>query len=159
MSTITDSGEHAQQINVALSSLADDLDVGGLDFAALQAISELGWSYPLTNAKKVFWAIQRGKRHAIDLLRTVAASKFRYKQIYLNQRYENYTSLIKEWDKEFLEALNTEPVLIGSTVEKLFGTYINNGFIYDQYGNDITRLCNDNGIDNDGYRTRYCGSY
>ena len=37
-------------------------------------------------------------------------------------------------------------------IAKSFGTYLDNGFIYDQYGNDVTRLMKDLGEDNDGYR-------
>jgi len=57
MSTISTARDHALLLEKALSSLASELDAGGLDFAALQSMMELGWSYPLSNDKKVFWAI------------------------------------------------------------------------------------------------------
>lgn len=153
--SITNAKEHAIVLQRGLSSLASSLGAAELGFAVSQAMLELGFSYPLTG-KREFWAIQRAKRHALDLLRSVAASKFRYKQIYLNQRFDHYKILIDDWDKEFKEALETEAALIHSDVSKMFGTYVDNGFIYDQNGNDISRLCKDYGIDNDGYRTRHC---
>jgi hypothetical protein len=153
--SILNAKDHAIVLQRALSSLADSMGTGELEFAASQSMYELGWSYPLSHGKKIFWAVQRAKRHALDFLRSVAASKFRYKQIYLNQRFEHYNVLIDQWDKEFKEALETEAILLDSDVSKMFGTYVTNGFIYDQHGNDISRLCYDFGIDNDGYRTRY----
>lgn len=154
--SITNAQEHAITLQRALSSLADNLGTGELDFAALQSMNELGWSYPITDSKKSFWVVQRAKRHALDLLRTVASSKFRYKQIHLNQRFDHYNTLIKTWDREFASAMKHEPVLLGVDMEDAFGTYVRNGFIYDQHGNEITKLMTDLGIDNDGYRSRYC---
>jgi len=153
--SIANARDHEILLQRALGSLSSDLGAGELAFAASQSMLELGWTYPLSQGKKVFWAIQRGRRHALEFLRSVAASKFRYKQIYLNQRFEHYSDLIEQWDKEFKEALETEPILLNADVSKMFGTYVSNGFIYDQHGNDISKLCNDFGIDNDGYRTRY----
>lgn len=153
--TISVSGELISKISTSLGSSSDLLEPEGLEFAALQAINELGWSYPISNSRREFWCIQRGKRHALDLLRVQSAHRFKYKQISLNQRFDHYQSLIESMDKSFYEALEKDPILSGVDMSKAFGTYIENGFVYDQFGNDITKIMKDLSIDNEGYRKRY----
>lgn len=152
---IAHSGELIAQLQTAMSTSSSLFGSGELAFAADQALNELGWNYPIDKKRQVFWAIQRGKRHAFDLLRTVSAHKFKYKQISLNHRFEHYDTLVKSMDNAFFEASKTDATLMGVDPYKMFGTYINNGIVYDQSGNDISRLLQDLGIDNGGYRTRY----
>lgn len=154
--SVSSTTEFRQYIELALRGLTNKLGPAHLDFAGEQALNELGWSLPISDQVKSYWLIQRGKRHALDILRTESAFKFKYKQINLNQRFEHLDRLIKVLDETFLKALESDPNLFGATnVSDLFGTYIGNGIVYDQHGNDITRLMNDFGIDNDGYRERY----
>jgi len=140
----------------AAGGLGSYLENDQLDFAVNQALRELGFSFPVTNDTKEYWLLERSKRHVLDVLRTASAYKFRYKQIYLNQRFEHLNVLIQEMDKTFQEALENEPELLNVDVFKTFGTYIDNGIIYDQFGHDISRiLIQEYGEDNDGYRERY----
>lgn len=153
--SIENSDQLVSKIEMALGSSSSLFVSNQLEFAASQAINELGWSYPIEISKKQYWAVLRGKRHALDLKRTETAHKFKYKQISLNQRFEHYNALIRFMDEEFERAASRDPVLLDVEYKDFFGTYINNGFIYDQYGNDISRLMSDLGADNNGYRTRY----
>lgn len=140
----------------AAGGLGGYLETDQLDFAADQAVRELGFSFPVTNNTREYWLIERSKRHVLDVLRTASAYKFRYKQIYLNQRFEHLNTLLEKMDEEFKEALNNEPDLLGVDVSTTFGTYIENGFIYDQFGQDVSKvLVEEFGEDNDGYRERY----
>lgn len=140
----------------AAGGLGAYLETDQLDFAVNQAVRELGFSFPITNNTKEYWIIERSKRHVLDVLRTASAYKFRYKQIYLNQRFEHLNTLLEKMDEEFKDALNNEPDLLNVDIFKTFGTYIDNGIIYDQFGNDISRvLIQEYAEDNDGYRERY----
>ena len=152
--TISSISEYTQQITTALADLSSYLDSPQIEFAANQALDELEWSFPIDSGAKKYWAIQRGKRHAMDLLKTSAAYKFKYKQISLHQRFDHLDRQIKQMDEDFKEAMKNDVTLFGVDAHKIFGTYLDNGFVYDQYGNDVSRLMNDLGIDNEGYRKR-----
>lgn len=154
MADITSIDTFMEQIEIALMDLSDKVTPDQLEFAAEQAIDETGFSYPLSGTKK-FWAVQRGKRHALDLLRITSSYKFKYKQISLNHRFEQIHKMITQMDEDWKEALNTDPNLMDVDIKEAFGTYLGNGFIYDQHGRDITRLMKDAGNDNEGYRERY----
>ena len=152
--SITTMSEFKKQITIALSDLSSYLDSPQIEFAANQALDELEWSFPIEAGAKRFWAVQRAKRHAMDLLKTSAAYKFKYKQINLNQRFEHLSKQIWQMDSDFKEAMKNDVTLFGIDACKTYGTYLGNGFVYDQYGNDITRVLSDLGTDNDGYRER-----
>ncbi len=157
MADITDIDDFIDQIKLALGDLETRLEEPALEFAAEQALDETGFSYPLSSSAK-YWAIQRGKRHAIDVLRSTSAYKFKYKQISLNQRFDHLDKMIENLDSVWYIALKTDPALIsiGIDISTTFGTYLGNGFIFDQYGNDVTRIMKQEyGEDNDGYRTVY----
>lgn len=143
------------ELSTSLSDLKDRLSSAQIEFSANQALDELGFTLPVTNSSRSYWLIQRGKRHALDLLRTSAAFRFKYKQISLNQRFEHLDKIIEKMDVDFAKALDTDPDLMGIDLVGTFGTYLGNGLVYDQHGNDISRLLKDAGEDNDGYRERY----
>lgn len=143
------------RISVSLSDLTNNLGSEALFFAAEQAVNELNITFPISSGTIQMWATLRGKRHALDLLRTAAAYKFQYKQIHLEHRFKQLSAQIEQMDKEFEEAKKTEPELFGLSVTDGFGVYLGNGFVYDQYGNDITRVLKELGLDNKGYRERY----
>ena len=156
MADITDLDGFTEAIGISVGDLSTRFDTAGeqLDFAADQAIDETGFTYPFTGTAK-FWAIQRGKRHAIDILRTTSAYKFKYKLISLNQRFDHLDKMIEGLDEVWYKALEKDPALIsiGIDIERTFGTYIGNGFIYTQDGKDVTRLMKQEyGENNDGYR-------
>jgi len=100
-------------------------------------IRELGVSFPLTNATLCYWAVERGKRHSFDIIRASSARKFRYKQIHLNQRFAHYDILIDKMDEQFAYALESNAELAGIK-GLLFIHYIKPGFVYDEYGRDIS---------------------
>jgi hypothetical protein len=144
--------EYIAQTQLALSDLNSYLTETQIEFAITQAIDELELTYPIADGALRFWAVQRAKRHAMDLLKTAAAYKFKYKQINLNQRFDHLSRQIWQMDLDFKSAIKQDPTLFGIDAYKLFGTYLGNGFVYDREGNDITRIIEDAGIDNEGYR-------
>ena len=149
---INDVSEYKEYVQVALCDLNDRVTSPQIEFGIDTALDELGFDYPISDGSKRFWAIQRAKRHTLDLLRTAAAYKFKYKQIHLNQRFEQLSRLIDMIDVDFKAALESDPELFGVDLYKTFGTYLGNGFVYDSYGRDITRVLQDLGEDNEGYR-------
>jgi hypothetical protein len=152
--SITTSGEFIVKISSALGSSSSLLESGEMEFVALQTLNELGWSYPIDNGKKEFWCIERGKRHALDMLRVQSAHRFKYKQINLGQRFDHYDKMIKDLDEKFEKALDNDPILMDVDMNSFFGVYVENGFVYDQFGNDVTKYLYDSGVDNEGYRHR-----
>jgi len=135
------------QLESAMGTSSSLLEPVAYDFIMSQALNELGWKLPVEDSKKSFWCIQRGRRHALDLLRIEAAHKFKYKQIHLGQRFEHYHAMIMELDNAFNEARKTDPALADLEPEIMFGLYVENGFVYDQFGNDVTKQVFFNGIE------------
>jgi hypothetical protein len=135
MPVINDEFEHVEYIELSLGSSTRLLSEEAKEFAAQQAMSELNFSYPVTKPFEQLWAIERGKRHAIDILRVEAAHRFKYKQLSLNHRFNHYNELLRVMDEKFEEAL---PELAGGM--RTF--YIESGFVYDIYGNDVTKAVN-----------------
>lgn len=152
--SITNMSDFKKQVTIALADLSSYLDSPQIEFAANQALDELEWSFPIDSGSKKYWAVQRAKRHAMDLLKTSAAYKFKYKQINLNQRFDHLDRQIQQMDKDFKEAMKNDITLFGVDPHKIYGTYLGNGYVYDQYGNDITRVLSDLSVDNEGYRER-----
>ncbi len=105
------------------------------------AIQELSLTFPLSSPTLEYWAVERGKRHSYDVIRSSAATKFRYKQIHMQQRFEHFNALIEKMDADYAYALETNAELM-QVGGRLFITYIRAGFIYDKYGRDITHKVN-----------------
>lgn len=152
---IETSDQLVSEVTISLGSSSELIGAEGYEFAVSQALNELGWSFPV-DGKKAYWAVQRTKRHCLDILRTQSAHKFRYKDLSLNHRFNHYNAMIEDLDKKFEKALDTDPDLLDvADMFKVFGTYVENGIVVDQYGNDISKIIYDLGIDNEGYRKRY----
>jgi hypothetical protein len=139
--------EFKSKLQGGLGAAYNHLEPTEIEFAINQALSELGWTLPITELTRESWAIKRGKRHALDVLCTVSAHKFKYKQINLNQRFEHYFALIKTMDEEYRWALENDLALIDVSSTDMFGVYIRNGFVYDQYGRDVTKYLHSLGYD------------
>lgn len=126
-------------VTIQMSTSASALTSEGLEFAVDTAMSELGWSFPVTEAAKIFWLTKRALRHACYILWIASAQKFKYKQVNLNQRFEHYEKLLKQMDLEYENALSSSSSVFASVDQyKLFGTAINAGFVYDYTGRDLT---------------------
>ena len=101
---------------------------------------DTGWTLPVTTDFKVKWIIQRAKRHLYSFRRDESADKFKYKQVSLNQRFDNFFKLIKDMDEDF-EKAQEEYAFEFAGVDALhtFGTKVDAGFAYEpQTGRDFT---------------------
>ena len=129
-------------MGVAWSGLSSDAQ----DNAVSQTLEELGWVVPILIARKAYWVIERCKRHTLYTIIIVQAERFQYKQIKLQNKFENYFKLITEADKAFAKALEDDPVLMSVLTMDLETTalyakgFLMNpaGFVYDQMGRDLT---------------------
>jgi hypothetical protein len=137
--TINNAAELTDYVVIQLSSLNTLISADGYEFAGNKAISELGWSYPVTDPTKALWLINRASRHCVDILRIASANKFKYKLVNLQNRFEHFQKLIETMDKEFEDAMAENPTAFGGVdLYKLFGTKIDAGFLYDIDGADLT---------------------
>lgn len=152
--SIEGSGELISKVKTSLGSSSGLLEPEELEFAALQATNELNWGYPIKEPKKIYWCVQRGKRHALDVLRVQSARKFQFKSLSLQHTFQHYHSLIREMDEDFQKALDTDPELMDIPMEAMFGLSLENGIVYDQYGRDVSKILNYYDIDNEGFRHR-----
>jgi len=131
---------HKQKLEKVLGSSSELFTTDDFDIACETALNELGWAYPILGFRESYWVMERTKRHALDLLRTGSAHKFKYKQINLNHRFEHYHKLIESLDRMFLESLDSDPALNGLSAEELFGDYLGNNIQHDSLGRDISHL-------------------
>jgi len=100
---------------------------------------ETGWSLPVSGSFKEFWMINRSKRHVYEILRTGNAHKFKVEGINLQHRFDHYHKLIQEMDEKFEAAVIDNPAeFAGVDTFKMFGTKVDAGFAYDDYGKDVT---------------------
>ena len=110
----------------------------GFEQAIQQALNELKWILPCTDAQKGYWIIERSRRHVIYVLLVESAHKFRFKEIHLHNRFAHYFQLIKMMDDQFAKAIETNPMLFDCDTYEHFGSYLTTGFVYDFYGQDHT---------------------
>ena len=110
----------------------------GFANAINQACMELHWSPPLTDETQCFWLIERSKRFVIEVLLVESANKFRYKDIHLHNRFKQYIQLLQLMDKKFESAVDDSPQLFELGTWNDFCTYIQNAFVYDRFGNQVT---------------------
>ena len=125
-----------QEVKGLTSSLAD-VDY---DNAIDAAQRDTGWALPQTVDFNIKWLIERSKRHLFFFLLSESASKFRFKAIHLQHKFEHYRLLIADMDKRFTAAQEEFAFeFAGVSSYELAGTKIDAGFSYDPLtGRDTT---------------------
>ena len=110
-----------------------------------QALDELSFALPETHQKRCYWILERTKRHCLYYMVVSSAERFRYKQIHLHQKFDNYFRLISLADDAFAKAMENDiegvfPIdLIDAELFAKNGFWVNPaGFVYDQVGRDLT---------------------
>lgn len=109
------------------------------------SLNELGMSLPETNTKRCYWIIERSKRHGLYSIVVLNAERFRYKQIHLQQKFDNYFRLITQADEAFAKAMENDisgifpdDIVNGDAFAESGFFYNPAGFVYDQLGRDLT---------------------
>ena len=113
---ISSKDDFIEGIGLRMGGNSANLTPDGFDVAADTALNELGWSVPIDHPLKVFWAYQRGVRHSVYILMVESAHKFRYKEIFLQNRFSHYKSMIDDMDKAFDKAKEDNPELFADSV-------------------------------------------
>jgi len=125
-----------QEVKGLTGSLADDDYSNAIDAAE----RDTGWSMPQTSDFKVKWLVERSKRHLFFFLMSESASKFRYKDIHLQHRFDHYSSLVDKLDAAFEKAQQDDPYQFADvSAYEQYGHKVDAGFAYDdQTGRDLT---------------------
>lgn len=113
---INNTDDFLDGIKLRMGGNADNVSEEGLTVAIETALDELGWTIPVVHPLKVFWAYQRAVRHAVYILMVESAHKFRYKEIFLQNRFSHYKSMIDDMDKSFKEAKDENPELFPDSI-------------------------------------------
>ena len=129
-----------ERLQISLGTSKTLLSEEEFDFAVSQAQNEMRLKFPIVDGKRQLWGIERSKRHALDLLRIQSAHRFKYKQLSLNDRFNHYDRMIKDMDEKFEHAMNSDPDLWDIAPEGMLGFYVDNGFVYNKYGEDMTKF-------------------
>ena len=140
MAAITSMDEFIEQLQYKFGANKSALSEDGYNSAAIASFQELGWSLPFSDDIKAFWALERATRHGLFIMAVEAAKDFQYKQIRLNQVFEQYMAIVKSMDATFEKAKEDMPELFGSPVPitddflRSWFTYIPNTRDYDTLG-------------------------
>lgn len=135
-----DSATLRANVSVLLGTLSLDMTDDIYNLAESIALSELGYAFPVTDSEKQSWLMRRCRRHIIDIFYTQAATSIEYKQSKHNLKFDHFKELIKSWDEEFNKAMSETPFVFSNiSLTDSFGTYHRPGFVYDPFGNDITK--------------------
>jgi len=142
---ILDKPDLLNQVQPLMGTTWNLVDLTGRDQAAEQALAELAWPLPVTVDKKGYWILERAKRHMLYILLIQHAERFRYKQIHLQQRFDNYLRMITAADEAFAAAVESDisglfpPDFGDLSLFAKYGFFYNPaGFVYDQLGRDLT---------------------
>ena len=135
---IQDTDALVELLKLDLGDVADSLSDDQTARAVNSALAELGWTLPSLDAQD-YWLTKRAARHAIYILLIMSAPKFKYNNINLNQRFDHYKLLVELMDTEFGRAMKDNLILFNSvTPGQLFGEVIPAGFVYGDWGRDLT---------------------
>lgn len=126
-------------VKTQMSSSASLVSEEGYESAVNSAVSELGFAITDGNPTRILWLVKRAVRHSLFILWVASAQKFKYKNINLQNRFEQYSKLIEFMDNEFSSALQSEPQVFASVDSyKIFGTIVRAGFCYDSVGRELS---------------------
>ena len=136
MSTsLNDLDDFTEKVTLELGGLASSVASDAFEWASDKTYGEVQWEYPITDPFKLYWFIERGKRHLINIFLIESAAKFKYKQIHLNQRFDHYFLLLKKMDADFLQAIEDNPEVFPTpSGGGSYPFYIANTFSYDYLG-------------------------
>lgn len=134
-----------ERVSALMGASWSGLSANDQEFIVAQALDELGMSLPESNSQRCYWIIERTKRHGIYQFVVTEAERFRYKQIYLQQKFDNYFRLIQQADERFAAAIANDisgifpDDIVDGENFALYGFMYNPaGFVYDQIGRDLT---------------------
>jgi hypothetical protein len=107
------------------------------DFTNAVAESKRETTYSIPNSVdfEIRWLRLRTIRHLLFMLWMESATKFKVKQLSLNQKFDHFGALITKMDEEYAASKDE---ILDVDVVKYFGVRIDAGFAYDEIGRDLT---------------------
>lgn len=132
--------EIIDRVRREIRGLATNFEIDDYKNALADAGRETGWTTDsVADDFRIHWLKSRVKRHLLSYLYTESAHKFKFKQINLQHRFEQYRKIVRDMDREFREAKKEHPEkFTGADTWDLFGHKIDPGFTYDEVGRDRT---------------------
>ena len=124
-----------REIKALSSNFASDDYADAVDAAE----RETGFTFPATSSFQIQWLLKRTKRALFFSLLSENAESFKFKQINLQDKFKNLSSLVDTMDKEFTQA-QEENIYEFAKVSAVqaFSHKVDAGFAYDEFGRDIT---------------------
>jgi hypothetical protein len=117
-------------VNFSADNFADAVD---------SAERDTGFLFPTTVDFQIKWLKERTKRHLFFFLLSESTTSFKFKQINLQQKFEQLYKLIEKMDVDFEKALEDNVLEFAQAdATQLFGHKVDAGFAYDAQGNNIT---------------------
>lgn len=121
----------------AIKGLSSRFEEADYTLALTQAERDTGWTLPQTDGTKITWLKKRTTRHLYSALRSESAHKFKFEGINLQNRFEHYSDLVKEMDKEWDD--EKDSLFLLDNKRFVAGVKIDAGFQYGRYtGRDLT---------------------
>lgn len=108
---------------------------------------ETGFTLPNTNTEQITWLVRRTKRHLIYSLWVQNATKFKVKQLSLNQKFDHLGRLIEQMDKEYETAKDDIGFGDAAVAWAYFGHKIDAGFQYNEVTGEDTTYTDLNEVD------------
>ena len=108
---LTSSDAIIERVRIQLQSIASKVTDDGYDEAVRVALGELNVTLPVDDVLKERWIVFRTKRHAVDILRSQAADKFKFDTINLQNKFDQYNKLITAWDEDWEKFKEENPTV------------------------------------------------
>lgn len=130
-----------QEVETRLRSLATYLAADDYTQAVLDMLHETGFTFPITNTEKKYWAKERTHRHLLSFLLSESSRKFNIKGIQLAQRFDHYYKLVEKMDTRWETFVENNPDLLfpGETYEH-FGHNASSTWEHDYIGRELPAL-------------------
>lgn len=117
-------------LQIKLRGVAASFELHVLDAAVKLATLECGWELPAATSFRAHWLLERAYRHCIAMMCSDTASKFKFKQINLQHRFDHWFKMLQELDKQFAaiqaarpEEFPVDSALSDAEIIALFGDY------------------------------------
>jgi hypothetical protein len=116
--------------------------------AYTKSCRDTGWSYPNSDSYQQEWFEKRMLRHLFSFKTYRSIKNFDVPKAKLEQMFQHYRDMVKEFDEEFFEEKAGNPEKYGLDGGGQFGTVASSGFLRDPLtGRDLTYTeDNENGV-------------
>jgi hypothetical protein len=127
------------EVQTEIKGLSSNYDVSDYAAAVDNAERDTGFTLPVSTAFQIKWVKERVKRHLFFALWVQSSTGFKFKQINLQQKFEQLGKLVEKMDADFEKAQEDYSYEFAQvSASQYFGHKVDAGFAYDELGRDIT---------------------